>query len=142
MFIECYDKKRVVPLRACAQGLVDRLRPGLAGVDGAWRVHGIEAAALRKIHSFRASNKNKDMDSHLGIDITKLREIPSFRIGEQVSDRLHVGSDFAFCFRPAVKFGIRVEASVEVIDPSDIVLRELLENRTLGKRKGTEAIVV
>ena len=94
-------------------------------------------------NKFRSSNKDKhSIDTHLGIDITKLREVPRLRIGEQVSDRLHVGGDFAFGLRPAVKFGIGVEAGVEVVDPSDIVLRQLLENRALGKRKSTEAIVV
>ena len=63
------------------------------------------------------------MNAHLGIDITKLREVPRLRIGEQVSDWLHVGGDFAFGLRPAVKFGIGVEAGIEVIDPSDIILR-------------------
>jgi len=43
---------------------------------------------------------------------------------------------------PGVKLSIRVEARVKVIDPGDIIFRELLEDGTLRKPEDVEGVVV
>jgi len=43
---------------------------------------------------------------------------------------------------PGVKLSIGVEARVKVIDPGDIIFRELLEDGTLGKPEDVEGVVI
>ena len=52
-------------------------------------------------------------------------------IAEELGNVLDIGSGLVFGLSPGVELGIWIETRVEVVDPSDIILRKLLENGTL-----------
>jgi hypothetical protein len=71
-------------------------------------------------------------NTHLRVNISKLRKVSCFRIGEELGNGLDIGSRLVLGQGPGVELGIWIEARVEVVDPSDVILRKLLKNRTLG----------
>lgn len=77
-------------------------------------------------------NGNQLVRSHLRVDISELRERSSLRIAKELGNGLDIGGRFVFSLGPGVEFGIWREARVEIVDPSDIILRKLLENGALG----------
>ena len=60
--------------------------------------------------------------AHLRVNISELRECSGCRIAKELGNRLNVGSDLALRQSPGVKLGIWIEATVEVVDPSDVIL--------------------
>ena len=59
-------------------------------------------------------------------------------IAEELGNVLDIGSGLVFGLSPGVKLGIWIETRVEVVDPSDIILRKLLENGTLWQAESAE----
>ena len=59
-------------------------------------------------------------------------------VAEELGNMLNIGGGLIFGLGPGVELGIRIEARVEVVDPSDIILRKLLENGTLGQAESAE----
>ena len=71
------------------------------------------------------------LNTYLRVDISELRERSSLRIAKELGNGFDIGGGLVFGLGPGVELGIWREARVEVVDPSDIVLRKLLENGTL-----------
>ena len=59
-------------------------------------------------------------------------------VAEELGNMLNIGGGLIFGLGPGVELSIRIEARVEIVDPSDIILRKLLENGTLGQAESAE----
>jgi hypothetical protein len=59
-------------------------------------------------------------------------------IAKELGNGLDIGGDLVFGLGPGVELGIWIEARVEVVDPSHIILRKLLEDGTLGQAESAE----
>ena len=82
------------------------------------------------------------LNTHLRVNISKLGEISIRSIGKELSNRFYIGLNFVFCLGPRVELGIWIEARVKIVDPSDVILRKLLENRTLWQAELAEWVIV
>ena len=108
-------------------------------------MHRIKTAALicqgkedNQNNGMHNTNHRRNCDTHLRVNISELREISIRSIGKELSNRFDIGLDFVLRLGPRVELGIWIEARVEIVDPSDIILRKLLENRTLWQAKYVE----
>ena len=136
--IEGDDEESLVPLRSIAKSFVQSLDEVFAFADGRRRVHGLVAAAF-------------------GVDIGELGQSTVGSIGIEFAKELDVGVNGSAGDGPVVENGIRVETlgllarlvntvgvsgGVGVVDPGDVVLRQLLENGLLRKTTVIEASIV
>ena len=92
---------------------------GLGGCSESELQHYVQGSAP-KISVFW-SLKWRDIKQYLRVYVSELRKLSSLRIGKELCNRLHVGSNLPRRLCPGVKLGIRVEARVEVIDPGDVI---------------------
>ena len=83
-------------------------------------------------YSWKWELRHQSGNTHLRVDIAELRERPSFRVAKEMGNSFNIGSDLALRLGPIVELSIWIEATVEVVDPSNIILGKLLKNRTLG----------
>ena len=61
------------------------------------------------------------INTHLGVNVSELRKSPSLRISKEPGNRQDVGSNFALSLSPGVELGVWIEATVVIVDPSDII---------------------
>ena len=147
MLVEGEDEKGVIPLRRSTNSLIDWFRPPFTQVDWAGRMHGIVTAALIKKTLILGYSRKLKLRvfiklAHLRVYISELRKISICRIGEELGNRLDIGGDLVLCLGPGVELGIWIEAWVIVIDPSNVILRKLLENRTLRQAENIERVII
>jgi hypothetical protein len=71
-----------------------------------------------------------------------LRELSGLRIAKELSNGLDIGGDLVLGLGPSVELRIWIKARVEVVDPSDVILRKLLENGTLGQSESVESVII
>ena len=64
------------------------------------------------------------------------------RIAKELGYVLDIGSGLVFSLGPSVELSIWIEARVKVVNPSDVILRKLLENGTLGQAESAECVIV
>ena len=64
------------------------------------------------------------------------------RIAKELGYGLDIGGGLFFGLGPSVELSVWIEARVKVVDPSDVILRKLLENGTLGEAESAEGVVV
>ena len=148
MLVKDDNEKGVIPLRRSTNSLVDWFRPPFTQVDWAGRMHGIVTAALIKKTLILGYSRKLKLRvfiiklAHLRVYISELRKISICRIGEELGNRLDIGGDLVLCLGPGVELGIWIEAGVIVIDPGDVILWELLENRPLRQPEIVERVII
>lgn len=124
VFIKGHDKESVLPLGGGTESLVDTLDEALAHVNWGWGVEGHVRAAFR-------------------VDPGKLRKGTGFGVVVELVQRLHMGFVLRGLSCPGIEHGVREEVcGVGVVDPGDACLRELLEDRPLGKGRGQKAVII
>jgi hypothetical protein len=141
-FVKGEDEQGLMPLRGASQSLIDTLDEVLTEGDRRRRMHRIEGAAF-------------------GVNVCELGKVSTLSIFVELRDTLNVGVNGATGPSPVVKKRVRVETTdgtsiellrssvtftivsgVRVVDPGDIFLGQLLEDRLLSKTAIVETGIV
>jgi hypothetical protein len=136
--IEGKDEESLIPLRSTTESLIDTLDEVLTHADRRRRVHRLVAATFR-------------------VDVGKLRQVTTGSICIELAEELDISLIGSAGDGPVVEDSVGVETlclltrkvktvgvsgRVGVVDPGNVVLRQLLENGLLRKTTPVEASII